>query len=134
LSVAEKDALRIALGTVPGTVREVVPEGFLEPVFLAILLPVSIAVLAVIGTATWMLIQNVACRVVCDAVLQAVRKSTCRFVFGPVSNAVRVVVSMATRTASCAMTLVVEWSSGKEALAPHSKDCRYGLAARTRAN
>jgi hypothetical protein len=92
--VAQVTLLGIALGTVPGTVREVVLGGISKGVFPAIPRAISSAILAAIWTFNSTVILNATGELVCGQTVLAIRTSRCGATFGMSCDAVCTVVSM----------------------------------------
>jgi hypothetical protein len=86
--------LRVALGTVPGTVQGVVLGGIPKGVFPVIPEPISSAILAAIWTFDSTVIRNATGELVCGQIVLAIRTSRCWVTFGLISDAVCTVVSM----------------------------------------
>ncbi len=88
--------LGITLGTVPGTVREVVPGGTYKGVFPAIPEPISGAILAAIWTFNSTVIRKATGELVCGQIVLAIRMRRCAATLGVTCDAVCAVVSMVT--------------------------------------
>ena len=70
---AEADASGIALGTVPGTVQEVVPGGISKEAFQQIPRPTSSVILAAIWTLNLTVIRNAIGELVCGSIVEVIR-------------------------------------------------------------